>query len=127
MKDDRSPIRLLVVNERPEMAESIARYVSQFKHVTVVGTAHGLEDSLACARELQPGAILSDYSRLKQETLERIRRLRAELPGACIIAMSYDEEETDVVIEAGADQFIPKFELSRHLMPALDQCATVLH
>jgi two-component system, OmpR family, response regulator len=126
MMDDRSPIRLLVVNERPEIVESITRFLSQFQQVSVVGTAHGMEDSLARARELHPLAVLCDYSHLKQETLERIRRLRAELPAACIIAMSYDEEQTDVVLQAGADQFISKFELSRHLMPALEQCATSL-
>jgi DNA-binding NarL/FixJ family response regulator len=115
--------RLLVVNERQEIVEAIRRYLSQFEHVTVVGTAHGLEDSLACARELRPSNVLCDYDRLKRETLERIARLRAILPEACIIAMAYDDEQTDEVLKAGANQFISKFELSRHLMPALELCA----
>ena len=72
-------VRLMIVNERKEVVEAISRYVAQFPHVSVVGTAHTLEDSLRCARELQPDAVLCDYQRLKAETLERIRRLRQEL------------------------------------------------
>jgi DNA-binding NarL/FixJ family response regulator len=115
-------IRLLIVNERREIVESISRFVGQFPHVDVVGTAHSLEDSVRCARELQPGAVLCDYQRLKAETLERIRRLRKELPDACIIAMSYDDDRAEEVLGAGADQFIAKFDLGQQLLPALDRC-----
>ena len=66
-------IRLLVANERQEVVESIARYLTQFPHVNVVGTAHTIDDTLNCARELRPGAVLCDYQHLKPETLERIR------------------------------------------------------
>jgi DNA-binding NarL/FixJ family response regulator len=115
-------IRLLIVNERPEIVESIGRYVGKFPHVNVVGTAHTLEDSVRCARELQPGAVLCDYQRLKAETLARIRQLRAVLPDACIIAMSYDDDQAEEVLAAGADQFIAKFDLGQQLLPALERC-----
>jgi DNA-binding NarL/FixJ family response regulator len=119
-----SPIRLLVVNERKEIVESIAHFLSGFSHVRIVGTAHGLPDSIACARETRPSTVLCDYSKLKRETLERIKQLRAVLPQACIIAMSYDEEESDEAVQAGADQFISKFDVNNQLLPALEQCAS---
>ena len=115
-------IRLLIVNERKEIIEAIGRFVAQFPHVNVVGTAHTLEDSVQCARDLQPSAVLCDYQKLKTQTLERIRQLRAILPDACIIAMSYDDDQADEVLAAGATQFIAKFNLGQQLMPALDQC-----
>ena len=119
-------IRLLVANERPEVAASIGRYLNDFPHVNVVGTTHTLDDTLGCARELRPSAVLCDYQRLKPETLERIRRLREELPDACIIAMSYDVQQTDEVIQAGANHFIPKFELSGYLLEVMEQCTALL-
>jgi DNA-binding NarL/FixJ family response regulator len=120
-------IYVMVVNDRQEIVESISRYLSQFDNVAVVGTAHGLEDSLQRARELRPPTVLCDYSRLKPETLQRLSGLRAELPDACIIAMSYDEEQPDEVLQAGADQFISKFSLTQHLLPALEQCSARHH
>lgn len=119
-------IRLLVANERLEVAESIGRYLNDFPQVSVIGTTHTLDDTLGCARELRPSAVLCDYQRFKPETLERIRRLRQELPEVCIIAMSYDAQQTDEVIQAGANQFIPKFELSGCLLDALEQCTAPL-
>ena len=119
-------IRLLVANERAEVAASIGRYLNDFPQVNVVGMTHTLADTLGSARELRPSAVLCDYQRMKPETLERIRRLREELPEACIIAMSYDVQQIDEVIQAGANQFIPKFELSGYLLQVLEQCTAPL-
>jgi len=118
---------VLLVNDRQEILDSIARFLVQYDEVEVVGTARGLEGAVTCARELQPHFVVCDYSTLKPKMLERIALLRATLPQACIIVMSYDDESDtqQAALEAGASDFISKFNLSDDLMPALRRCAAL--
>ena len=120
------PTTVLIVNDRQEILDSIARFLAPFEEVRVIGTARGVEDALNSARELQPQAVVCDYSTLKPTTLERIALLRQTLPQACIIVMSYDDEPDakQSALHAGASDFISKFNLANDLMPALRRCVT---
>ncbi len=118
---------VLIVNDRQEILDSIARFLSAYDDVKVVGTARGLEGAVTCARELQPHIVVCDYSALKPAMLERIAALRETLPRACMIVMSYDDESTEqqAALEAGASDFISKFNLADDLLPAIRRCSFV--
>ena len=119
---------ILIVNDRQEILDSIARFLSQHDEVQVVGTARGLAEAVDSARLLQPEVVVCDYSLLRPSTLERISLLRQTLPQACIIVMSYDDESEaqQSARDAGANDFISKFNLADDLLPALQRCSALI-
>ena len=119
---------ILIVNDRQEILDSIARFLSQHDDVLVVGTARGLAEAVDSARLLQPEVVVCDYSLLRPSTLERISLLRQTLPQACLIVMSYDDESEaqQSARDAGANDFISKFNLADDLLPALHRCSALI-
>ena len=119
---------ILIVNDRQEILDSIARFLSQYGDIRVAGTARGIAEAVDSARALQPEVVVCDYSLLRPSTLDRIAQLRQILPQACIIVMSYDDETEaqQSARDAGANDFISKFDLSDDLLPALRRCSGVV-
>ena len=117
-----SKIRVFLVDDH----EAFLRIATEFlqRHhdeLTVVGAARGGAEALTQAQDLQPQVILVDLNMPGLSGLETIPRLRAMLPEARIIALTLLDAKVyrQAALAAGADDFVPKSNLSTDLLPAI--------
>lgn len=115
------PISVLLVDNNHTFLRIATHFLEVQDNVIVVGAIRGDEDALAQTQDLQPDIILIDVSTPNQYGLELISCLRAALPKVGIIALAL--VDTDgywrAALEAGADDFIPKFAMNTNLLPAI--------
>src|SRR5258708_24482852 len=80
---DGTPIRVLVVDDEPSLAEllaSVLRYEGW--EIQTAGDGSG---AVRAAREFRPDAVVLDIMLPDFDGLEVLRRVRAELPPACVL------------------------------------------
>src|ERR671924_1911398 len=78
-----TPVRVLVVDDEPSLAELLAS-VLRYEGWNVVTAGSGAEGGRT-AREVRPGAVVLDIMLPDFNGLEVMRRLRAELPQVCVL------------------------------------------
>jgi len=89
------------------------------------GPARGGEEALTQAQNLKPEVVLIDLHMPGLSGLETIPRLRAMLPEVSIIALTLLDAKVyrQAALAAGADDFVPKANLSTELLPAIRRVA----
>src|SRR6266568_4821150 len=95
---DGTPVRVLVVDDEPSLAELLAS-VLRYEGWNVLTAGSGAE-AVRTAREFRPDAVV----------LEVMRRLRAELPQVCVLFLTARDAVEDRVagITAGGDDYVTK-------------------
>ena len=85
---DPQPLRVLVVDDNPDTAITLAEYLRVFGHDVTV--AWNGEDALEAARESRPDAVVLDLGMPCMNGFEAARRLRADaaLGPATLIALT---------------------------------------
>jgi two-component system, OmpR family, response regulator len=105
---DGTPIRVLVVDDEPSLAEllaSVLRYEGW-----EIQTAGDGSSAVRTARELRPDAVVLDIMLPDFDGLEVLRRVRAELPHVCVLFLTAKDAVEDRVagITAGGDDYVTK-------------------
>jgi two-component system OmpR family response regulator len=105
---DGSPIRVLVVDDEPSLAEllgSVLRYEGWDIRTAADGASAVRE-----AREFEPDAVVLDVMLPDFDGLEVLRRLRASQPGICVLFLTARDSVEDRVkgITAGGDDYVTK-------------------
>src|SRR6202012_3779214 len=105
---DGTPVRVLVVDDEPSLAEllaSVLRYEGW-----AVQTAGNGADAVRTAREFRPDAVVLDIMLPDFSGLEVMRRLRAEIPQVCVLFLTAGDAVEDRVagITAGGDDYVTK-------------------
>jgi two-component system, OmpR family, response regulator len=108
VRPDGTPIRVLVVDDEPSLAEllaSVLRYEGWDIAVAVDGSS-----AVRTAREFKPDAVVLDVMLPDISGLEVLRRLRAELPHVCVLFLTARDAVEDRVagITAGGDDYVTK-------------------
>jgi two-component system OmpR family response regulator len=108
LRPDGTPIRVLVVDDEPSLAEllaSVLRYEGWDIAVAADGTS-----AVRTAREFQPDAVVLDVMLPDFSGLEVLRRLRAERPHVCVLFLTARDAVEDRVagITAGGDDYVTK-------------------
>src|ERR1019366_7891211 len=83
---DGTPVRVLVVDDEPSLAElpaSVLRYEGWN-----VQTAGSGADAVRTAREFRPDAVVLDIMLPDFNGIEVMRRLRAEIPQVCVLFLT---------------------------------------
>ena len=115
-----SPIRVVVVDADDRVRESLAGILASTDRVEVLGTAGEPGPALALIRAARPHAIVLDPRLPDLEgAVAFIAAVRADLPGVCILAMSWSDPMEHAALAAGADGFVRKTYRSSELLPAL--------
>lgn len=116
-----SPISVLLVDDNPTFLRITSRFLKKHDDVDLVGTAGGGVEALSQAQELRPQVILLDLAMPDLPGLEVIPRLREVVPEMRIIALTMldTEEYRKAALAAGADEFVPKADLNKDLLPAI--------
>jgi two-component system, OmpR family, response regulator len=105
---DGTPIRVLVVDDEPSLAEllaSVLRYEGW-----EIQTAGDGSSAVRVAREFRPDAVVLDIMLPDFDGLEVLRRVRAELPHVCVLFLTARDAVEDRVagITAGGDDYVTK-------------------
>ena len=83
---DGTPVRVLVVDDEPSLAELLAS-VLRYEGWTVRTAGNGA-DAVRTAREFRPDAVVLDIMLPDFNGLEVMRRLRAEIPQVCVLFLT---------------------------------------
>ena len=105
---DGTPIRVLVVDDEPSLAELLAgvlRYEGWEIRTAGDGTS-----AVRTAREFEPDAIVLDIMLPDFDGLEVLRRVRALLPHVCVLFLTARDTVEDRVngLTAGGDDYVTK-------------------
>jgi two-component system, OmpR family, response regulator len=108
LRADGSPVRVLVVDDEPSLAEllgSVLRYEGWDIQTAATGS-----EAVRAAREFEPDAIVLDIMLPDFDGLEVLRRVRAMLPHVCVLFLTAKDSVQDRVsgITAGGDDYVTK-------------------
>ena len=108
MRADGSPIRVLVVDDEPTLAEvlaSVLRYEGW-----EVRTAGDGGSAVRTARHFRPDAVVLDIMLPDFDGLEVLRKLRATNPKVCVLFLTARDAVEDRIagITAGGDDYVTK-------------------
>jgi DNA-binding NarL/FixJ family response regulator len=115
-------VRLLVIDDDPDIWAMVEAFSEEHPHVDLVGTAATPEEGLALTREANPDAILLDHSFPPREVapqpwdrilhgmsgLEAVEYLRAAAPQAVIALFTGVSGLQRSVEHSGADMYVMK-------------------
>src|SRR5437763_6449115 len=107
-RPDGTPIRVLVVDDEPSLAEvlaSVLRYEGW-----EIRTAGDGASAVRAARDFRPDAVVLDIMLPDFDGLEVLRRVRAEIPHVCVLFLTARDAVEDRVagITAGGDDYVTK-------------------
>src|SRR2546427_3781617 len=107
-RPDGAPIRVLVVDDEPSLAEllaSVLRYEGW-----EIRTAGDGASAVRAARDFRPDAVVLDIMLPDFDGLEVLRRVRAEIPHVCVLFLTARDAVEDRVagITAGGDDYVTK-------------------
>jgi two-component system OmpR family response regulator len=107
-RTDGTPVRVLVVDDEPSLAELLSS-VLRYEGWDVRTAANGAE-ALRTARDFRPDAVVLDIMLPDFNGLEVMRRLRAEVPQICVLFLTARDAVEDRVagITAGGDDYVTK-------------------
>jgi two-component system OmpR family response regulator len=105
---DGSPIRVLVVDDEPSLAELLAS-VLRYEGWEIMTAGDGAS-AVRAAREFRPDAVVLDIMLPDFDGLEVLRRIRQESPHVCVLFLTAKDAVDDRVagITAGGDDYVTK-------------------
>ena len=113
--------RVLLVDGNEDFRLVAADFLRRHQDLVLVGALDESDQALLQARDLQPDLILIDLDTGALHGVESIPRLRRQLPGVSIIALSLWKGSAyrQAALAAGADEVVSKADLTTDLLPAI--------
>lgn len=110
-------IRFLLVDDHPLFLDSIANFLSRHPMIEIVGRAYSGDEAIALNKSTAPHLVLMNLAMPRINGLEAMKRIKAHDPTTQVIMLStYDSPGWHaLVLNAGADGFIPKHEFVSRL------------
>src|SRR5450432_2877631 len=107
-RQDGTPIRVLVVDDEPSLAELLAS-VLRYEGWEIMTAGDGAS-AVRAAREFHPDAVVLDIMLPDFDGLEVLRRVRQESPHVCVLFLTAKDAVDDRVagITAGGDDYVTK-------------------
>ena len=114
-------IRVLIVDDHAVVREGLRALISYEPGMTVVDEAQDGIEAMFKARQYQPDVILLDLVMPRQDGLETINQLQAELPGSRILVLTSYAEDDKVftAIKSGALGYLLKDSAPEELLKAI--------
>ena len=118
-------IRVLLADDHEMLRENVREFLSGQDGMEVVGEAVDGESAVEQARLLHPDVVVMDISMPGGGGVTATGKIRAELPGVRVVALSIHSERVyvEAMRDAGASGYVVKNSLARHLVPAIQSVA----
>jgi DNA-binding NarL/FixJ family response regulator len=119
------PVRVLIADDEPLFVESVDALLHNDERVEVVGTANNGQDAVDLVCALVPDVTLMDISMPVLDGIEAARRIRLDLPDACILILTGSSIAADVdrARQAGVAGFLTKDRIGTQLVGAILEVA----
>ena len=119
------PARVLIADDEPLFVESVQALLAHDARVEVVGTASNGQDAVDLAVALDPDVTLMDISMPMLDGIEATRRIREQLPDACVLVLTGSSiaAEVDRARQAGVAAFLTKDRIGTQLVDAILEVA----
>ena len=119
------PVRVLIADDERMFVESVEALLHNDERIEVIGTANNGQDAVDLACALVPDVTLMDISMPVLDGIEAARRIRLELPDACILILTGSSIAADVdrARQAGVAGFLTKDRIGTQLVGAILQIA----
>jgi DNA-binding NarL/FixJ family response regulator len=104
------PIKVLVVEDQPQLLKNVVKLLSAFPQVQVIGTAMDGETALVEAERLKPQVVLLDLELPGMNGIEVTARLKPRMPETEVLILTTfdDEQKVYEAIQAGASGYLVK-------------------
>ena len=119
------PIRVLIADDHRLFAEALEAILAAEPEIEVVGHARDGEEAVEQALALKPDVILMDIAMPVVDGVEATKRIRKQLPKACVLMLTGSNSRTDVARarEAGAAGYVTKDRIAAQLIDAIRELA----
>jgi two-component system, NarL family, response regulator LiaR len=103
-------IRVLIADDHSVVRQGLRMFLGLDDRLEVVGEARDGAEALALAHELRPDVVLMDLLMPVMDGLTAIARIRAEVPGVAVLALTSVLEDASVgeAVRAGAIGYLLK-------------------
>ena len=119
------PARVLIADDEPLFVETVQALLAGDDRVEVIGTATNGHDAVDLAVALDPDVTLMDISMPMLDGIEATRRIREQLPHACVLVLTGSSISADVdrARQAGVAAFLTKDRIGTQLVEAILEVA----
>ena len=112
-------IRVLIVDDSPDVRNGLKGILRPHGDVEVVGEAgHGLE-AISMAAELRPDVILMDAQMPRMDGIEATQHIKRRMPEIKVLFLTVIQDYQEAAIDAGADDFLLKYAGREELLRAI--------
>jgi two-component system, NarL family, nitrate/nitrite response regulator NarL len=115
------PVRVLIADDEPLFVETVKALLAHDSRLEVVGTAANGQDAVDLVLALVPDVTLMDISMPVMDGIEATRRIREQVPEACVLVLTGSSISADVdrARQAGVAAFLTKDRLGTQLVDAI--------
>ncbi len=120
-RSEADPIRVLLADDHTMFREGIARVLSDYGGMEVVGQTDNDEGAVELARLMKPDVILMQVQMPIPRAKENLRRMLEEDPSPKVVIVTMIEDPIQVMelMELGASAYIVKSGSAEHLVAAV--------
>lgn len=117
------PIRIIIVDDHPMVAEGIEALLESFDDITVIATLSDGDDAIAQATALQPDVILMDLNMPKTNGLAATEIILENCPDTRILILSMHDspEYISTALNHGAMGYLLKDVPTEEIRTAIDR------
>ena len=118
-------IRLLLVDDRPDVRKGLRIWLALDPNMEVVGEASDGAEAISLARTLRPDVILMDVEMPGMDGISATAALRSAAPQSAVVILTlYDDATTRTLArEAGAAAFVAKHQMEETLLAEVRRVA----
>jgi DNA-binding NarL/FixJ family response regulator len=115
-------VRTLLVDDSATFLASLRWFLADYPWVRVVGAAPSGRDGVAEVVRLRPDLVLLDLVMPGMSGLEALRWIKAVSDPPRVVVLTFQDEPgfRERATELGADGFVTKTELARHLLRVVE-------